>query len=180
MLALHRGLVLVACVSAGFVISAGPGLIASAAEPDVWVKAITANTTTPSASAPVAPEATARLRIAELEQRVKELEAERRAQPGGQSAELAAIIARNEELAARNLALAVKNQELEASRLFEPPAPVPVIQPSDADPRAQLRYWAQLIRDDEATSGRLSPEMNTAVNLLLRRERQLDPQNPWR
>jgi hypothetical protein len=35
------------------------------------------------------------------------------------------------------------------------------------------------MRDGEGAL-RLSPEQNAAVNVLLRRERHLDPNNPWR
>lgn len=153
--------------------------MARAAEPVRWIP-----TLAPDSSATATPDAAARLRIAQLELRIAELEAERRAQQqvGGQrSSELAAAIARNEQLVARNLALSIENQELARSRAFDPSAPAPDVQPpSDADPRAQLRYWAKQIRDGETSFRRLSPDWSAAVNVLLRRERQLDPQNPWR
>ncbi|HTV25915.1 MAG TPA: hypothetical protein VMG12_44765 [Polyangiaceae bacterium] len=175
----RRGLVLVACVSVGFVISAGPGLVARAAEPDRWVEALTQ-----SAATAVATHDAAQRRIVELEQRVKDLEAERgRAQQGApKPAELAAAIARNEELAARNRALTVENQELAQSRLFVPSAAASTAPPpaSDADAREQLRYWAKQIRDGETAFRRIPADWNAAVNVLLRNERQLDPNNPWR
>jgi hypothetical protein len=68
MLEVHRALVLVACVSTGFVISAGPGLVARAAEPERWVDAIAAN-----ASTAATPDDAAQRRIAELEQRIADL-----------------------------------------------------------------------------------------------------------
>lgn len=185
----RRGLLLVACVSVGFVISAGPGLVARAAEPDRWVKALT-----DSAPAAAASQSAAQSRIAELEQRVKDLEAERLRvlHSAPKPAELAAVIARNEELAARNRALSLENQELVQSRIFEPARPASAPQPpaDDADAREQLRYWAKQIRDEqghrsagqsgEGTFRRLPADWNKAVNVLLRNERQLDPQNPWR
>ncbi len=173
MLEIRRGLMLVTCVSVGFVISAGPGLAARAAEPDRWASAIAAD---PSVTA--TPDDAGQRRIAELEQRVRELESERHApEAGGKSPELAAIRARNEELAARNLALFLENQGLVQSRALEPSAASKP--PSEADPRAQLRYWAKQIRDGETSFDRLSPEWSAAVNVLLRRERELDSQNPW-
>jgi hypothetical protein len=172
----RRDLVLIGCVSVGFVISAGRGLVARAAEPDRWARAIAA-----SASTTGAAEDAAQRRIAELEQRVRELEAERHAPPSdAKSAERAAVTARSDELAARNLVLATKSQEGGQRRSlgsFDSGACRP---PGDADPKAQLRYWAQQIRAGETSSRRLSPEWNAAVNVLVRGERQLDPRNPWR
>jgi hypothetical protein len=171
----RRGLVVVTCVSVGFVVSAGPGLVARAAEPERWVGALTGT--------PAARDESAQRRIAELEQLVKELEAERSGvqQRSEKSSDLAAAMARNEQLAARNQALSLENQELAQSRAFERPAPAAACEPpSNADPAAQLRYWAKQLRDGETESGRLTPERNAAVNVLLRRERQLDPRNPWR
>ena len=178
MLDVPRGLVVVACVSVGYIVSAGPTLMARAAEPDRWVAAIEAD-----ANTAVAGDGAAQ-RVAELEQRVKELEAERvlgARQPSGKSPELAAAVARNEELLARNLALSVENRELSQNRVFEQSARAAAAcePPSDADPKAQLRYWGKLIRDSETAFGSLSPEWNTALSVLLRRERELDPRNPW-
>jgi hypothetical protein len=120
-------------------------------------------------------------RIARLEQRIKELEAERSGKRGAEkSSELSAAKARNEELASRNRELSLENQEL-VNRGFErPAAAVNCAAPSDADPKAQLRYWAKQLRDDETSVGRLSSDWKNAVNLLLRHPRQLDPHNPWR
>jgi hypothetical protein len=172
-LKLGRGLALVACVSAGFVISAGPGVLARAAEPDRWVRAFGAD---PSATA--ASDDAAQRRIAELAQRVKELEAQRPAtEPAGKSSELAAATARNQELEARNLALSLENQELQQRRARQASAASP---PSDdADAKTQLRYWARQIQDGN-TSVRLSSAWNGALNVILRRDRELDPHNPWR
>ena len=174
---LGRGIALVACVSAGFVISAGPGVLARAAEPDRWVKAFTAE-----ASATPASEDAAQRRIAELAQRVKELEAQRPAQQtAGKSPELAAAVARNEELAARNHALSVENQELLQSRtLGASTSALAAFEPANpADAKAQLRYWARQLQDGNP-SFTLSPAWNGALNVILRRERELDRNNPWR
>src|SRR5262249_32169104 len=154
-------LVVLGCVSAGFVISAGPGLVARAAEPDRWLSAIASDASS------VTREGAAQRRIAELEQRIKELEAQRGSAPHGaeKSPELAAAVARNQELAARNVALSLENQQLGQSRMSQQATCEP---PHDMDPRAQLRYWAKQIRDGESVFGRLSPERNAAVNVLLR------------
>ena len=101
-----RGLVIVGCVSVGFIISAGPGLVARAAEPAGWSHAIAAD----------ASAAAAQIRIAELEQRVRELEGHGGTGSAQASAELTAAMARNEELAARNHALSLENQELARAR----------------------------------------------------------------
>lgn len=177
MLDFRRGLVVIACVSIGFVVSAGPGLVARAAEPDPWFGPIA-----PDAPPTPAQDGAAERRVAELERRVKELEAERgAAQRREQSRELAAAMARNEELVARNQSLHLENRELAQGRAFERSTPAAACQPpDDADPRAQLRYWGKQVRDGESTWGRLSPEWNAALNVLLRRERELDPHNPWR
>jgi len=177
MLEVHRALVLVACVSTGFVISAGPGLVARAAEPERWVDAIAA-----TASTAATPDDAAQRRIAELEQRIAELEAERRALAAAKPAGFAAGVARDEELAARHLAQPIDKRELGQSRTSDASALHSADQQpsSGADAREQLRYWAKQIRDGEADSRRLSPEATAAVNVLLRRERELDPHNPWR
>src|SRR4051812_30212156 len=72
MLSLRTGFVVVGCVLAGFVTSAGPGLVARAAEAPREVEPALA----PSDSALVVGGGEAQGRIAQLEQRLKELEAE--------------------------------------------------------------------------------------------------------
>lgn len=190
MLSLRNGLVVVGCVFVGFVTSAGPGLVARAAEPPRWGDVMIA----PSAGTAVQSTATAdggeaQRRIAQLEQRLKELEAQRSgatpdgAERGKASRELEAVIAHNRELTARNRALAAENQALAQSHLFETPATAAACEPppSDADPRAQIRYWAEQLRDGStAFRGRLTTEQNAAVQVLLQRQRELDPRNPWR
>jgi hypothetical protein len=175
MLSFRNGLVVLGCVSVGFVASAGPGFAARAAEPVVFE---------PTGIVPGGGDA--QRRIAQLEQRL--LEAERRgaARSGPVQAqgpgELQALIARNEELLARNRALSTENQALAQGQAFEraPSASRCEPAPDGSDPKAQLRYWAERLRDgDNGFRGGLSPEQNAALNVLLRRERSLDPRNPW-
>jgi hypothetical protein len=189
MLSVRNGLVVVGCVFVGFVTSAGPGLVARAAEPPRWGGlglAPGGNAVVPS---PLATEGgEAQRRIAQLEQRLKELEAERRATAHGSaraqaSGELQAALAQNRELTARNRTLAAENHALAQSHLFETPASATACEPppSDADPREQIRYWAERLRDgDTASHGRLTTKQTAAVHVLLRPERELDPSNPWR
>jgi hypothetical protein len=177
MLNIRRGLVVVACVSVGFIISAGPGLVARAAEPNRWVASLVDDA---NAEADSAGDEGSQHRIAQLEQRIKELEAERSGRRAEKSSELSAAKARNDELAARNRELSLENQELVSHGFDHPVAAASCAAPSDADPKAQLRYWAKQLRDDESSAGRLSSDWKNAVNLLLRRPRQLDPHNPWR
>lgn len=175
MLSLRQALVVVGCISIGFVVSAGPGFAARSSEPERWVGAVR------PAVRSAALEGAAKRRIAQLEQQLEELELSERAaleSSGEKSLELAAARARNEELADRNLSLTLENQELAQGRAFERAICVP---PDEADPRAQLRYWARQMRDGgTGFSGGLPPEWHTALNLLMRRDRSLDPQNPWR
>lgn len=174
MLDVRRGIVVVGCVFVGFVVSAGPGLVARAAEPERWVGAIAADASQNTG------EGSAQRRVAELERRVKELEAERNGASGQSTRELAAANARSEALEARNRTLAVQNQELAQSRALDTSS-VRCDAPDGADPKEQLRYWAQRTRDREGGfRGRLSSDWNGAINVLLRRERPLDPRNPWR
>jgi len=183
MMSLRNGFLVVGCVFVGFVASAGPGLVAQAAEPQGWVGRVTAG----AGNTLPADDGEARLRIVQLEQRLQALEAERRAatpvEPARSAAhgELDAVIARNQELTARNRALAAENQALSQRQLFEPPARGCESAPEDANPKAQLRYWAERLRDgDNGFRSRLTAEQSAALNVLLRRERPLDPSNPWR
>jgi hypothetical protein len=184
MLNIRQGLVVLGCVFVGFAASAGPGIVASAAEPERWVQ-----------SAIGAGPGDAQRHVAQLEQRLKELEAERRdgarvaATPGQVPSEPSVIaqnqvLAQNQELIARNRALAAENRALTQSHLFEPPVAAPAAcepAPDGADPKAQLRYWAERLREGEnGFRGGLTPEQNAALNVLLRHERSLDPHNPWK
>jgi hypothetical protein len=169
--------VVVGCVFVGFAASAGPGLVARAAEPDRWIE----QAIVPGAGQP---------RLAEREPRPSQLPAERSG-PGAAApaarqaqlpAELEAVLAQNEELAAHNRALLVENQAL-ASQAAVPAAAgarCDAPPPDDADAKTQLRYWAERLRNgDNGFRGGLTPQQNAALNVLLRRERELDPQNPW-
>jgi hypothetical protein len=153
MLSVRESLVVVGCVFVGFVTSAGPGLVARAAEPPRWVE----GALTPSDGSVVPGGGVAQRPIAPL----KKLEAQRHvttaAGPASDKAspELEAVLAQNRELTERNRALASENQALTQSHLFVPPAKVCEPPPS-ADPRAQIRYWAQLLRDSDTGSTRPS------------------------
>ena len=182
MLNVRSSLVVVGCVFVGFVASAGPGLVARAAEPPRWIEDAMAA----GDGSVVLNDDDAQRRVGELEQRVRELEAERRAatQPahasGDAPRELVAAVARNQELMARIRALSLENQELVQSQLFEHPAGACEPPPGEADPKAQLRYWADRIRTGESGfRSRLTAEQNAALNVLLRRERELDAQIAW-
>jgi hypothetical protein len=172
MLSFRQALVVVGCISIGFAVSAAPRLAARSSEPERWVGAVRPDVTARALEA-------AQRRISELAQRVEELELQQRraAESSSEKAlELAAVVARNEELAAQNLVLTLESEELSQSRAFEAICAAP----GEADPRAQLRYWAKLMRDGESGfRAGLPPEWHTALNLLIRRDRPLDPNNPW-
>lgn len=178
MLDVRKGFVIVGCVAVGFVVSAGPGLVARAAEPQRWANAI-ATDVAPHANAHAATALAAQRRIAELERRVKQLEAEHSAAVDSSARELATERARAKELAAsHNQALALENQQLARSEAAQRSS---CELPDESDPKAQLRYWAQRMRDsDRGFRGRLSSDWNAALNVLLRHDRPLDPRNPWR
>lgn len=183
MLNLRNGLVLVGCVIGGFIASGGRGLVARAAEPPRWfVRAVA------PAEGPIASEGSeASRRIAQLEQRLKELESERHRvtakAPANRegSSELEAVLAQNRELVERNRALAAENQALAEGHLFEAPAAARACEPSSAaDPRTHIRFWAQQLRDsDTGSRRRLTPDQSAAIQVLLRPERELDSHNPW-
>lgn len=173
MLDAGKSLVVVGCVALGFIVSAGPGLVARAAEPERWVGTIAADVSKAADDA-------AQRRIVELERRVKELEAERHAGAGSSAKALAAVQARTEALEAHNRALSIENQELAHRAAVEAQSST-CGAPEGTDAKEQLRYWAQRLRDDErGFRGRMSSEWNAALNVVLRRDRPLDPRNPWR
>jgi hypothetical protein len=176
MLDVRRSIVVVGCIAVGFIVSAGPGLVARAAEPERWAGAIAADASKATAAAGAA----AQRRIVELERRVKELEASLRAGASGDEA-LAAAQARTEALAAHNRALSLENQELAHKAAAGAQGSTSCGLPEGTDAKEQLRYWAQRMRDDErGFRGRMSSEWNAALNVVLRRDRPLDPRNPWR
>ncbi len=185
MLSVRSSFVVVGCVFVGFITSAGPGLVARAAEPQRWGER------GPEADDEATPPGggEAQRRSVQLEQPLKELAVERRGTtsgdlpPGQVTRELRDAIARNHELMAQNRALTAENQALAQSQLFEPPATASTCEPPplEADPRAQLRYWAARLRDSNGgLRDRLTAEQSSALNVLLRRQRALDPNNPWR
>jgi hypothetical protein len=127
------------------------------------------------------------VRLVEVEQRLRQIELE---------AQLAAERSRANELGAvaeKLDVLIAQNQQilLQASApppIAPPPPEVAVIESAavadactDAsDPKERLRYWAERLRNDPSVwRGGLSPAQNQALNILLRRERSLDPLNPW-
>jgi hypothetical protein len=127
------------------------------------------------------------LRLVQLEQRFAQLEGA----PLGQSArrlsgELTPALEKLDELILQNQQLLM---QMAARGSSQGPAlegsaddgfTLPVSCADGSDPRDQLRYWAARVRADHTSfRGGLSPEQNYALNLLLRRERLLDPQNPW-
>lgn len=130
-----------------------------------------------------------RAHLAELEQRLlgieqrRELEAER-----ARARELMPLVDKLDLVISQNRELLLQN----AASLPLPPAPIE--EEIDAhgsaaeeqtcalssDPKEQLRFWAERLRGDPSRwRGGLSPAENQAVNVLLRRERLLDPRNPW-
>jgi TolA-binding protein len=122
------------------------------------------------------------VRLVEVEQRLRQIELE---------AQLAAERSRANELGvvAEKLDLLIaQNQQilLQASAPLPPEvAAIESAAVADActdasDPKERLRYWAERLRNDPSVwRGGLSPAQNQALNILLRRERLLDPLNPW-
>jgi hypothetical protein len=127
------------------------------------------------------------VRLVEVEQRLRQIELE---------GQLAAERTRARELAvvAEKLEVLIgQNQQI----LLQASAPLPVepelpaapavasVTVADAcvdasDPKERLRYWAERLRNDASLwRGGLTPAQNQALNILLRRERSLDPHNPW-
>jgi hypothetical protein len=184
-LSVRTGVIVVGCVLVGFAASAGPGLVARAAEPARWGAS---SIESRGDSVFARDGAQAQGRISELERRVKELEAERAAAALGMASperlrnELDAATVLNRELAERNRALSLQNHALAQGQLFDPPLPAACdAAPEGADPRAQLRYWAGQLRDAEGGfRRRLTSEQSAALGVLLRPKRPLDPSNPWR
>jgi hypothetical protein len=119
-----------------------------------------------------------RRHIAELEWRLRELEAQRDAESRrGASRQLAAVVDRLDALLEQNQRLvhASGTAGVEASSTCSSEGSA-----DGADPKAHLRYWAERLRNgSNGFRGGLSPEQNAALHVLLRRERLLDPQNPW-
>lgn len=131
-----------------------------------------------------------RTQLAEVEQRLlgierqRELEAER-----ARARELLPLMERLDLLISQNRELLLQGA------VPLPPAPAPPPKEENevresvaeertcelsSDPKEQLRYWAEQLRGDPSRwRGGLSPAEHQALNVLLRRERLLDPRNPW-
>jgi hypothetical protein len=168
--------VVVGCVALGFLASAGPGIVARAAEPVRWAE-------------PLIVPGAEQHRVAQLGPQPKALEAARsETSPAPLAAPLAeelaerdALVARNQELVAHNQALALQNQALAQSQAAAARGEACAPPPAGVDPKEQLRYWGERLRSgDYGFRGGLSPEQMAALNVLMRRERPLDPRNPWR
>jgi hypothetical protein len=124
------------------------------------------------------------LRLVQLEQRLAQLEGAPRARRF--QSELTPALEKLDELILQNQQLLMQmagRGASEASALegsADDGFALPVSCADGSDARDQLRYWAARLRaDHKLFRGGLSPEQNHALNLLLRRERLLDPQNPW-
>jgi hypothetical protein len=129
-----------------------------------------------------------RAHLAELEQRLvgierqSELEAER-----ARARELVPLVEKLDLLISQNRELLLQNAaslppSALSAEVTDPEASVPEGQTCElnSDPKEQLRYWAEQLRGDPSRwRGGLSPAENQALNVLLRRERLLDPRNPW-
>jgi hypothetical protein len=126
------------------------------------------------------------LRLVQLEQRFAELEGAPRQSARRISNELTPALEKLDQLILQNEQLLMQmagrgSHEAPALEAASEDAfALPLLCADGPDPRDQLRYWAARLRADHTLfRGGLSPEQNQALNLLLRRERLLDPQNPW-
>jgi hypothetical protein len=128
------------------------------------------------------------VRLVEVEQRLRQIELEgQRAAERTRASELAAVAEKLEVLIAQNQRLLL--QVSAPPTPVEPALPeVPAIESvavadacvEESDPKERLRYWAERLRNDASLwRGGLTPAQNQALNILLRRERSLDPLNPW-
>jgi hypothetical protein len=113
-------------------------------------------------------------RIAELEWRLRELEGQRDAESRRQ---LGAVLDRLDALLEQNRQLV----EASVAATDDGSRSCTADGPSDgADAKVHLRFWAERLRSSShGFRGGLTPEQNSALNLLLKRERLLDPRNPW-
>jgi hypothetical protein len=117
-------------------------------------------------------------RIAELEWRLRELEGQRDAESRrGAARQLGAVLDRLDALLEQNRQL----MEASVAATDEGSKSCTADGPSDgADAKVHLRFWAERLRSSSnGFRGGLTPEQNSALNLLLKRERLLDPRNPW-
>ncbi len=123
------------------------------------------------------------LRLAELERRLLEMEQAARAD-AAKAPERAELEDKVDLLIAQNQLLLAQRPEL-ASVQQSPPAQSASAAGGacsvdvQADPREQLRFWAERVREDTTRwRGGLSTAQSEALNVLLR-PRSLDPSNPW-
>lgn len=129
-----------------------------------------------------------RAHLAEIEQRLRGIEQQReREAERARARELLPLVERLDLLISQNRELLLQNAE-------SSPAPPPPAEEASgigsageaqscelsSDPKEQLRFWAERLRGDPSRwRGGLSPAENQALNVILRRERLLDPRNPW-
>jgi len=116
-------------------------------------------------------------RIADLEWRLKESEAQRDAEVKRSAArQLSAVVERLDALLEQNQTLVHA-----AVAPTEGSSMCTVSGPDDGtDPKAHLRYWAERLRSSSTGfRGGLTREQSSALNVLLKHERWLDPKNPW-
>ena len=159
----------------GFLVSAGPGLVARAAEPERWRERLMVDLA--SGEAP---------RVAQLARGHEGLEP---AGPGSASghagsasapstaAERDALLAQNEELLRQNRALLLENRALADARARAAATCTP---PDGEDPKAQLLYWGERLRHGgNGLRGGLNSTQAAALGVLLRPARPLDRDNPW-
>ena len=166
------GVVVVGCVLVGFVVSAGPGLVARAAEPDRWRERLMAQVAAGEQQG-----------AAHAAQTLGAVEGERGAAPPVGSArstdsEQEALLAQNRELLRQNRALLIENRALAEARARASGACMP---PDGEDAKAQLFYWGERLRSSgDGLRGGLNSTQAAALGVLLRPTRPLDRDNPWK
>lgn len=122
-----------------------------------------------------------RQRLLLVEQRLIAMEATRRLEADrAEKLELERLVARLEQILVESERVLAQGQ---GDPIPARAAADSAVCPAADDPRAQLRYWLERLRNDPEHAGRfrggLSPAQLEAVNALSRGERSLDPQNPW-
>jgi hypothetical protein len=167
---LGNGAMVVGCVLFGFAVSAGPGLVARAAEPERWRDRLMAQlaSTEPHGMA-------ARPEQAVVE--AKRADASPSKGTIGVDSERDGLLAQNEDLLRQNRALQLENRALVETRARTAGT---CAAPDGEDAKAQLLYWAERVRNDgRGLRGGLSSTQAAALGVLLRPTRPLDPDNPW-
>lgn len=168
-----NGAIVVGCVLFGFAVSAGPGLVARAAEPERWRDRFLSRL--------AAPEQHGMADLPRGEAGVPDPAASTGADSPKRTLDVAderaAWIAQNEELARQNRALQRENRALAETRARTAGT---CAAPDGEDAKAQLLYWAERVRNDgRGLRGGLSSTQAAALGVLLRPTRSLDPDNPW-